>query len=102
MGGRRSVNLVANSRRLPSLGWPGGFEWQMPPVLDLSMAVVAVRALGISRAVLHYGERLAAHASALRSAATARAGLYSRLADGALPTPPRYCTAVNWWHPWRC
>ena len=35
--------------------------WQMPPVLDLTVAVVAVRALAISRAVLRYCERLTAH-----------------------------------------
>ena len=34
--------------------------WQMPPVLDLSIAVVAVRTFAISRGVLHYCERLAA------------------------------------------
>ena len=28
--------------------------WQMPPVLDLSIAVVAVRTFAISRGVLHY------------------------------------------------
>ena len=55
--------------------------WQMPPVLDLSVAVVAVRALGISRGVLGYCERLASHDTALRAAGTARAQLYRRLAD---------------------
>lgn len=38
--------------------------WQMPPVLDLSVAVVAVRAFAISRGVLHYCERLATHDTA--------------------------------------
>ena len=33
--------------------------WQMPPVLDLTVAVVAVRALGISRGLFRYLERLA-------------------------------------------
>ena len=37
--------------------------WQMPPVLDLSVAVVAVRTFGISRGVLGYCERLASHDS---------------------------------------
>ena len=55
--------------------------WQMPLVLDLSVAVVAVRALGISRGVLHYCERLASHDTALRAATTARAQIYRRLAD---------------------
>ena len=56
--------------------------WQMPPVLDLSIAVVAVRAFGISRGVLHYCERLVSHDTALRAAGSAREELYSRLADG--------------------
>jgi ATP-binding cassette, subfamily C, bacterial CydC len=56
--------------------------WQMPPILDLSVAVVAVRALGISRGVLGYCQRLAAHDTALRAAANARTGLYRRLASG--------------------
>ena len=55
--------------------------WQMPPVLDLSVAVVAVRALGISRGVLGYCQRLAAHDTALRAAADTRETLYRRLAD---------------------
>ena len=56
--------------------------WQMPPVLDLSVAVVAVRTFAISRGVLHYCERLATHDTALRAAGTARAQIYQRLADG--------------------
>ena len=56
--------------------------WQMPPVLDLSIAVVAVRTFAISRGVLHYCERLASHDTALRAAGTARARIYHRLATG--------------------
>jgi ATP-binding cassette, subfamily C, bacterial CydC len=56
--------------------------WQMPPVLDLSIAVVAVRTFAISRGVLHYCERLASHDTALRAADTARAQVYYRLAHG--------------------
>ncbi len=56
--------------------------WQMPPVLDLAIAVVTVRALGISRGVLGYCERLASHDTALRAAGTARTRLYQRLAAG--------------------
>lgn len=54
---------------------------QMPPVLDLTVAVVAVRALGISRGVLGYCQRLASHDTALRAAADTRERLYHRLAD---------------------
>src|SRR5690349_21835718 len=50
--------------------------WQMPPVLDLTVAAVAVRALGISRGVLGYCQRLAAHDTALRCASNAREGMY--------------------------
>jgi ATP-binding cassette, subfamily C, bacterial CydC len=56
--------------------------WQMPPVLDLSVAVVLVRTFAISRGVLHYCERLATHDTALRAAGTARAQIYHRLARG--------------------
>ncbi|MEU2000670.1 thiol reductant ABC exporter subunit CydC [Rhodococcus sp. NPDC019627] len=56
--------------------------WQMPPVLDLSVAVVAVRALGISRGVFRYLERLATHDTALRGTTSARSRLYQRLAAG--------------------
>lgn len=56
--------------------------WQMPPVLDLSIAVVAVRTFAISRGVLHYCERLASHDTALRAAGTARAQIYGCLAHG--------------------
>ena len=55
--------------------------WQMPPVLDLTVAVVAVRALGISRGVFGYCQRLASHDTALRAAADTREALYRRLAD---------------------
>ena len=56
--------------------------WQMPPVLDLSIAVVGVRTFAISRGVLHYCERLVAHDTALQAAGAARAQIYSRLAHG--------------------
>ncbi|WP_068272816.1 thiol reductant ABC exporter subunit CydC [Aldersonia kunmingensis] len=62
--------------------WLIARAWQMPPVLDLSVAVVAVRALGISRGVFRYLERLATHDAAFRGTTSARARLYQRLADG--------------------
>lgn len=63
--------------------------WQMPPILDLSVAVVAVRALGISRGVLHYCERLASHDTALRAAGTARSQIYRALAGGPVDVVAR-------------
>lgn len=63
--------------------------WQMPPVLDLAIAVVAVRAFAISRGVLHYCERLVSHDAALRAAGNARSQLYRRLARGPVETAVR-------------
>lgn len=56
--------------------------WQMPPVLYLSVAVTAVRALGISRGLFRYLERLATHDLALDAMSTARQRLYLALAEG--------------------
>jgi ATP-binding cassette subfamily C protein CydC len=56
--------------------------WEMPPVLTLTVAAVTVRALGISRGLLGYCERLASHDAALRAAGTAREQLFTRLAAG--------------------
>ena len=58
--------------------------WQMPPVLELTAAVVAVRALAIARGVFGYCERLASHDTALRAAGTARERIFARLAGGSI------------------
>ena len=88
--------------------------WQMPPVLDLSIAVVAVRAFGISRGVLHYCERLASHDTALRAGTTARGAIYARLAHAPAGPAARLSggdwpvasvpTSTNWLTCWcaRC
>lgn len=55
---------------------------QMPPVMTLSVAAVAVRTFGISRGVLRYVERLISHDLALRGMTTLRTTVYARLADG--------------------
>jgi ATP-binding cassette subfamily C protein CydC len=53
---------------------------QHPSFVALSLAVVAVRALGISRGVFRYLERLASHDVALRGTVRLREQLYTRLA----------------------
>ena len=53
---------------------------QQPPVYMLLVAVTAVRAFGISRGVLRYAERLAAHDAAFRVLGELRATTYARLA----------------------
>lgn len=57
---------------------------QMPPVLELSMAVVMVRAFGISRGVFRYLERLVSHDVALRGMTALRVNLYERLSTGRI------------------
>ncbi|WP_109525624.1 MULTISPECIES: thiol reductant ABC exporter subunit CydC [Nocardia] len=60
--------------------WLIARAWEMPPVLALSVAVVSVRALGISRGLARYLERLATHDVALRSMTIARTTVYRTVA----------------------
>jgi thiol reductant ABC exporter CydC subunit len=50
-----------------------------PPVLHLMVAIVAVRAFGISRGILRYAERLTGHDAALRVLAELRVRVFGRL-----------------------
>ena len=50
-----------------------------PPILSLTVAIVAVRFFGISRGVFRYLERLASHDAALRLLARLRASFFERL-----------------------
>jgi ATP-binding cassette subfamily C protein CydC len=52
---------------------------QRPPILLLMVAIVGVRAFGIARATLRYGERLASHDLALRQLARLRVRFYRAL-----------------------
>jgi ATP-binding cassette, subfamily C, bacterial CydC len=52
---------------------------QRPDVLALGVAIAAVRALALARALLRYGERLASHDLALRSLADLRRRFFDRL-----------------------
>ncbi|HYF28678.1 MAG TPA: thiol reductant ABC exporter subunit CydC [Baekduia sp.] len=51
-----------------------------PPILTLGLLIVAVRAFGLARACLRYGERLVTHDVAFRQLAAVRSGFYRRLA----------------------
>lgn len=70
--------------------WLIARAWEMPPILDLTVAVVAVRALGISRGLLGYCERLATHDTALRAAGHARTETYLALANTPTETVMRW------------
>ena len=52
---------------------------QHPPVLYLMVAIVAVRAFGLARGVLRYGERLAGHDASFRILGDLRAATVERL-----------------------
>jgi thiol reductant ABC exporter CydC subunit len=52
---------------------------ERPSLLELTMAIVAVRAFGIARAVLRYGERLVSHDLAFRVLADLRRAFFHRL-----------------------
>jgi ATP-binding cassette subfamily C protein CydC len=51
-----------------------------PPITVLSVAVVATRALGVTRGIARYLERLVTHDAALRTLADVRVRVYERLA----------------------
>jgi len=52
---------------------------EQPPILYLMVAIVAVRAFGVSRGALRYAERLPAHDASLRILAEVRSRTYRRL-----------------------
>ncbi len=68
-----SIGLMATSGYLISRAA------QQPPILELGVAIVAVRFFGVSRGVLRYLDRLCSHDAALRSIATLRVHLFRRL-----------------------
>jgi thiol reductant ABC exporter CydC subunit len=60
---------------------------EQPPILSLTVAIVAVRFFGLARPVVRYAERLAGHDVALRALARVRTRVYERiepLAPGGL------------------
>jgi thiol reductant ABC exporter CydC subunit len=62
---------------------------QRPPVLSLTIGVVAVQAFALARSVFRYLERLVSHDAALRALAAMRVTAYrrlERLAPAGLPT----------------
>ncbi|HEX6336157.1 MAG TPA: thiol reductant ABC exporter subunit CydC [Jiangellaceae bacterium] len=52
---------------------------EQPPIDELLLAAVAVRAFGVSKGVLRYAERLLSHDVALRALADLRLGVYRKL-----------------------
>lgn len=61
-------------------GWLITTAWTRPPVLDLTVAVVCVRALGVSRGVFRWVDRMLTHDVALRGVVALRTNLFTALA----------------------
>jgi thiol reductant ABC exporter CydC subunit len=61
-----------------------------PQILELEVAIVAVRAFGIGRGVFRYAERLVSHDAAFRSLSRLRLAVYGRLAVVAPAGVPAY------------
>jgi thiol reductant ABC exporter CydC subunit len=80
--------VVAAMGLLTTSGWLISRAAQQPPILTLTVAIVSVRAFGIARALLRYGERLTSHDTAFRLLADLRVRFFARLAPlvpGDLP-----------------
>lgn len=75
---------------LASSGWLISRASLEPPVLELEVAIVAVRAFGIGRGVFRYAERLVSHDAAFRALSRLRLAVYDRLAVVAPAGVPAY------------
>ncbi|HCG2972851.1 TPA: ATP-binding cassette domain-containing protein [Corynebacterium striatum] len=81
-----TVTLTAALALTLTSGWLITRAWQMPPVLVLSVAVTSVRALGISRALFRYVDRLYAHHMALRALTRLRSAIFTALVERESPS----------------
>jgi ATP-binding cassette subfamily C protein CydC len=85
--------LLSAATDLSGLGLLATATWlisraaQRPPIVALTVAIVAVRGLAIAKGTLRYLERLAGHDAALRVLARLRTRIYARLSrdTGRLP-----------------
>ncbi len=77
--------LLGASATLCAIGLLGVSGWlisrasQMPPVLTLGVAIVAVRAFGLGRGFFRYAERLVSHDAVFRALTDVRVAVWSRL-----------------------
>src|SRR5256885_612816 len=94
-GGRGVGGVLCAGGLMGTSGWLISRAAEHPPVLYLMVAIVGVRAFGLGRGVLRYGERLVAHDAALRLLAGTRVRMYRRLValtPGGLPAAARTST----------
>lgn len=73
--------LICGIGLMAASGWLISRASQQPPVLYLMVAIVAVRAFGLGRAVLRYAERVVSHDAALRLLSRTRVRVFERLTE---------------------
>ncbi|GHF58912.1 ATP-binding cassette subfamily C protein CydD/ATP-binding cassette subfamily C protein CydCD [Amycolatopsis bartoniae] len=74
-----ALALLAGLALTATSGWLIAKAAEQPPILTLTVAVVAVRAFGLGRAGLRYAERLTTHDAAFRIAGRLRVDLWRAL-----------------------
>jgi thiol reductant ABC exporter CydC subunit len=74
-----ALTVVLGAGLMATAGWLISRAAQHPPVLSLTVAIVAVRFFGISRPLARYLERLVSHDLALRSLTRVRVRAWERL-----------------------
>ncbi|GAA3397167.1 hypothetical protein GCM10020369_76470 [Cryptosporangium minutisporangium] len=78
-GGLGAGALGCGVALLATSGWLISRASMQPPVLELAVAVTAVRAFGLGRGVLRYAERLVGHDATFRVLASLRSRVYAQL-----------------------
>ncbi len=73
-----AIGLLATS------GWLISRASQVPSIIYVQVAIVAVRAFGLGRGFFRYGERLVSHDAAFRALTSIRVAVFSRL-EGLVP-----------------
>ncbi|MBX6357418.1 MAG: thiol reductant ABC exporter subunit CydC [Micromonosporaceae bacterium] len=90
------AGLLAAATELAGLALMATATWLLvtaagqPPLVTLSVAIVAVRALAIGRGALRYTERLAGHDAVLRMLTEVRARVFAARAASRAPSPDRH------------
>jgi ATP-binding cassette, subfamily C, bacterial CydC len=85
-GGPMAVSILAASLAvgfgvalMTSAGYLISRAAEQPPILSLTIVIVAVRFFGLARPIARYCERLVSHDAALRALATIRSRFYERI-----------------------
>lgn len=74
-----AITMMSAVALMATSGWLISRAAQMPPVLELSIAVVGVRTFALSRGVARYAERLVSHNATFKSLSAIRSSLYQKL-----------------------